>query len=158
ARRSDRIPGQGRLMRGGRDPVVGVWRLPGLMQTVLTGAIKPNAIEVLRAFGLERSLDTEIGGYGSEAYPKGAMLLNARRRAAEKYRGDFTEHTSVYVADSTRDVEAARMGGARSIGAASGRSSARGLRSAGADVVIDDLADTEAVLAAVDRLTVPVRS
>jgi len=156
--RRDLITRQGRLMPGARDAVVGVWRLPGLVQTVLTGAIKPNAIEVLRAFGLERYLDTEIGGYGSEAYPKGAMLLNARRRAAEKYRADFTEHTSVYVADSTRDVEAARMGGARSIGVASGRSSAGELRSAGADVVLDDLADTEAVLAAVDRLTVPVRS
>src|SRR5262249_56803640 len=101
-------------------------------------------------------LDTAIGGYGSEAYPKGAMLLNARRRAAEKYRGDFTEHTSVYVADSTRDVEAARMGGARSIGVASGRSSAGELRSAGADVVLDDLADTEAGLAAVSPLAVPL--
>ena len=39
-----------------------------------------------------------------------------------------------------------------------GRSAAGELRDAGADLVLDDLADTEAVLAAVDRLTVPVRS
>ena len=84
--------------------------------------------------------------------------LDARGRAAEKYRADFTEHTTVYIADSTRDVEAAGIGGARSIGVASGRSAAGELRDAGADLVLDDLADTEAVLAAVDRLTVPVRS
>jgi phosphoglycolate phosphatase-like HAD superfamily hydrolase len=137
---------------------VQVWRLPGLVQTVLTGAIRPNAFEVLRAFDLDRYLDTEIGGYGSEVYPKGALLLNARGRAAEKYRADFTERTTLYIADSTRDVEAALIGGARSIGVASGRSAAGELRDAGADVVLDDLADTEAVLAAVDRLTVPVRS
>jgi phosphoglycolate phosphatase-like HAD superfamily hydrolase len=50
------------------------------------------------------------------------------------------------------------MGGARAIGVASGRSSAGELRDAGAEVVLDDLADTAAVVAAVDRLTVPVRS
>jgi len=137
---------------------VAVWRLPGLVQTVLTGAIRPNAIEVLRAFDLDRHLDTEIGGYGSEVYPKGAMLLNARSRAAERYGADFTEQTTVYIADSTRDAEAARIGGARAIGVASGRSSAGELRDAGADAVLDDLADAAAVVAAVDRLTLPLRS
>jgi phosphoglycolate phosphatase-like HAD superfamily hydrolase len=156
--RRDLITEQGRLMPGARDAVMQLWRRPGLVQTVLTGAIRPSAIEVLRAFDLDRYLDTEIGGYGSEVYPKGAMLLSARSRAAEKYRVDFTEHTTVYIADSTRDVEAATIGGARSIGVASGRSAAGELRDAGADVVLDDLAGTEAVLAAVDQLTVPIRS
>jgi len=156
--RRDLLTTQGQLMPGALEAVTGVWRLPGLVQTVVTGSIRPNAIEVLRAFGLERYLDTEIGGFGSEVYSKGGMLLNARGRAAEKYRTSFTEHTTVYIADSTRDVEAARIGGARSIGVASGRSSAGELRDAGADMVLDDLADTAAVLAAVDRLTVPIRS
>jgi phosphoglycolate phosphatase len=144
---------QGRLMPGARDAVAEVGRLPGVVQTVLTGAIKPNAIEKLRAFGIEGFFDTEIGGYGSEAYPKGAMLLNARTRAADKYGVGFTEHSTVYVGDSSRDMEAARIGGSRSVGVASGRSSAGELRDAGADVVLDDLADIAAVVAAVDRLT-----
>jgi phosphoglycolate phosphatase len=156
--RRDLLTTQGRLMPGALEAVSGVWRLPGLVQTVVTGSIRPNAIEVLRAFGLERYLDTEIGGFGSEVYSKGGMLLSARGRAAEKYRAGFTEHTTVYIADSTRDVEAARIGGARSIGVASGRSSAGELRDAGADMVLDDLADTAAVVAAVDRLTVPIHS
>jgi len=146
---------QGRLMPGARDAVAGVGAQPGVVQTVLTGAIKPNAIEKLRAFGIERFFDTEVGGYGSEAYPKGAMLLNTRSRAADKYRANFTEHSTVYIGDSSRDMEAARMGGARSVGIASGRSSTGELRDAGADAVLDDLADTAAVVAAVDRLTLP---
>jgi phosphoglycolate phosphatase-like HAD superfamily hydrolase len=149
---------QGQLMPGARDAVAAVAQLPGLVQTILTGSIRPNAIEVLRAFVLDQYFDTEIGAFGSEVYPKGAMLLNARGRAAEKYRADFTEHTTVYIADSTRDVEAARIGGARAIGVASGRSSAGELRDAGADAVLDDLADTAAVVDAVDRLTGPIRS
>src|SRR5262249_56377105 len=97
---------------GGVEGVRGVGRVAGVVETVVTGSIRPNAIEVLRAFGLDRYLDTEIGGYGAEVYPKGAMLLNARGRAAEKYRADFTEHTTVYIADSTRDAAAARFRGA----------------------------------------------
>ena len=144
---------QGRLMPGARDAVAQVGRLPGVVQTVLTGAIRPNAMEKLRAFGLERFFDAEIGGYGSEVYPKGAMLLNARSRAGQKYGADFSERSTLYVGDSSRDMEAARIGGSRSLGVASGRSSAGELRDAGADAVLDDLADTVAVIATVDRLT-----
>jgi phosphoglycolate phosphatase len=144
---------QGRLMPGARDAVAEVGRLPGVVQTVLTGAIRPNAIEKLRAFGIERFFDAEIAEYGSEVYPKGAMLLSARGRAAEKYGADYTERSTVYIADSSRDMEAARFGGARSLGVASGRSSAGELRDAGADAVLDDLTDPAAVVGAVDRLT-----
>jgi phosphoglycolate phosphatase len=149
------ITQEGRLLPGARDAVAEVAALPGMVQTVLTGAIKPNAIEKLRAFGLERYFDTEIGGYGSEVFPKGALLLNARRRAAEKYGVDFTEKATVYVADSARDVIAARIGGARSVAVASGRSSAGELRDEGADVVLDDLEDTVHVVRAIDWLTSP---
>jgi phosphoglycolate phosphatase len=144
---------QGRLMPGARDAVAEVGRLPGVVQTVLTGAIRPNAIEKLRAFGIERFFDGEIAEYGSEVFPKGAMLLSARGRAAEKYGADYTERSTVYIADSSRDMEAARFGGARSLGVASGRSSAGELRDAGADAVLDDLTDPAAVAGAVDRLT-----
>jgi phosphoglycolate phosphatase-like HAD superfamily hydrolase len=146
---------QGRLLPGALAAVTEVAGLPGVVQTLLTGAIKPNAIEKLHAFALERFFDTEVGGYGSEVFPKGALLLNARGRAAEKYGVEFGEEATVYIADSTRDVAAARMGGARSVAVASGRSSAAELRDAGADVVLADLDDTANVVRAVDWLTTP---
>ena len=126
------------------------------MQTLLTGVLKPNAIDKLDAFALAGFFDTEVGGYGSEVFPKGALLLNARTRAAEKYGVEFAEDATVYIADSGRDVAAARMGGARSVGVASGRSSASELRDAGADVVLADLSDTANVVRAVDWLTTSV--
>ena len=131
---------------------------PGVVQTVLTGTIKPNAIEKLRAFGLEDFFDMEIGGYGSQVYPKGAQLMMARSRAAEKYAVRFDEDSTVYIADSTRDVAAARTGGARCLGVATGRSTMSELRKAGADVVFEDLSDTPAVVRAVDRLTLAAAS
>jgi phosphoglycolate phosphatase len=144
---------QGRLLPGALAAVAEVGGLPGVVQTLLTGAIKPNAIEKLHAFALDRFFDTEVGGYGSEVFPKGALLLNARGRAAEKYGGEFAADATVYIADSTRDVAAAQIGGARSVAVASGRSSAAELRDAGADVVLADLADTANVVRAVEWLT-----
>jgi phosphoglycolate phosphatase len=146
---------QGRLLPGARAAVTEVAGLPGVVQTLLTGSIRPNAIEKLRAFALERFFDTEVGGYGSEVFPKGALLLNARSRAAEKYGVEFPEEATVYIADSTRDVAAARIGGARSVAVASGRSSAAELRDAGADVILADLADTANVVRAIEWLTTP---
>lgn len=155
AARRDLLREQGRLLPGATEAVAAVGQLPGVVQSVLTGSIRPNALEKLRAFGLERYLDTEIGGYGSEVYPKGAMLLATRGRAAEKYGSEFAEDSTVYIADSVRDIEAARTGGAWSVAVASGRSSAGELREAGAALVLPDLSDTAAVVTAVDRLTVP---
>ncbi len=151
--RLDLLPAQGRALPGAREAVAAVASLPGVVQSVLTGTIRPNAIAKLRAFGLDTFFDFEIGGYGSEIYPKGAQLLSTRGRAAEKYGADIGADSTVYIADSTRDVEVARIGGARCVAVASGRSSAGELRDAGADAVLDDLADTRSVVGAIDRLT-----
>lgn len=147
------LPAQGRLLPGVREAVAAVAAMPGVVQSVLTGTIKPNAAMKLRAFDLESYFDLDIGGYGSDAYPRGSLLLMARNLAAEKYGTAVTGHSAVYVADSTRDVEAAEIGGARCIAVATGRETAAELRNAGADLVLTDLSDTGQVVSAIDRLT-----
>jgi phosphoglycolate phosphatase len=147
---------QGRVLPGAKEAVAVAAALPGVVQSVLTGSIRPNAVAKLRAFGLERFLDLEIGGYGSEIYLKGTQLMETRRRAAAKYGAEFGPVSTVYLADSSRDVGAASIGGARCVAVASGRSTASELRAAGADVVIDDLCDVAAVVKAIDQLTSPV--
>ncbi len=151
--RLDLLAAQGRALPGAREAVAAVGDLPGAVQSVLTGTIRPNATAKLRAFGMDQFFDFEIGGYGSEIYPMGAQLLRSRGRASEKYGTDIGVASTVYLADSGRDVEAARIGGAHCVAVASGRSTFGELREAGADLVLDDLADTEAVVRAVDRLT-----
>jgi phosphoglycolate phosphatase len=153
AARGDLLTTKGRLLPGAREALVAVGRLPGVVQTVLTGTIKPNAVAKLAAFGLDGLVDTEIGGYGSEPYPKGALLRVARTRAAEARKVTFGEDATVYIGDSPRDVEAARIGGAWSITVASGRATYAELTASGADTVLEDLADTAAVTQAVDALT-----
>jgi phosphoglycolate phosphatase len=159
ARRDADLAQQGRLLPGAREAVLSVADLPGVVQTVLTGTIKPNAARKLAAFGLADVLDLEIGGYGSDAYPRGSLLLEVRRHASEKYGTPMEDVPAVYLADTARDIEAAAVGGARCIAIASGRETAPELQDAGADVVLGDLSDTGQVLAAIDGLTrVPARS
>jgi phosphoglycolate phosphatase len=126
-----------------------------VVQTVLTGNSKQNAMLKLSAFGLDGFMDFDVGGYGSEAYPKGTLLRVARQRASQRYGVTFDERATVYVADSPRDVDAARIGGASSLAVASGRATVAELRDAGADAVLPDLTDTTALITLITRLTAP---
>jgi phosphoglycolate phosphatase-like HAD superfamily hydrolase len=151
--RSDLLPDKGRLLPGAREALAAVAALPGVVQTVLTGTIKPNAITKLRAFGLDGLVEIEIGGYGSEAYPKGTLLRVTRERAAQARGVTFGDRATVYIADSDRDVAAAKIGGAWAVGVASGRATPAELGRAGADAVLDDLSDAGAVVRVIDDLT-----
>jgi phosphoglycolate phosphatase-like HAD superfamily hydrolase len=153
AARRDKLRSDGQALPGAREALAAVAKLDGVVQTVLTGTSKPNALLKLRTFELEQFFDFSVGGYGSEPYPKGALVRVARLRAAEKFGVALGEDACVYVADSVRDVEAATMGGAASAAVASGRSTAAELRAAGAGAVLSDLTDAEAVAAVVDRLS-----
>ena len=126
AARRDQFTVQGTLLPGAAEALAALTGIGGVVQSVLTGSSRPNAALKLRAFGLDRHLDLGIGGFaGSEPYPKGALLRATRLRAEEKYRVSFAENLTVYIADATRDVEAAKIAGASCVGVASGRASKR---------------------------------
>ncbi|WP_214321005.1 HAD family hydrolase [Nonomuraea sediminis] len=156
ADRHKRLAKDGRMMPGAKDALKAVSRLDGVVQSVLTGTIKSNAVHKLKAFGLEKYIDFEIGGYGEEVYPKATLLQVAQGRAKEHLGTPFTPANTVVIGDSTRDVQAARIGGAAMIGVASGRSMAAELREAGADIVLPDLSNASEVVAAVAGLTAPL--
>ena len=123
-----------------------------MIQTVITGTIRQNAVSKLHAFDLDRYLDLGIGGYGSDVYPKGTQILRSLAMAAEKYGVQVS-------AQPRRSTWATRSGtwpprrsrGVRCIGVATGRSTISELRDAGADPVLADLADTSRVVAAISR-------
>jgi phosphoglycolate phosphatase len=151
--RRDDLVDRGQLLPGAAEAMAAVAKLDEAVQTVLTGNGRPNAVLKLRAFGLDGFVDFDIGGYGDEAYPRGTLLAVARQRAAEKYGVTFGEQATVYVADSPRDVDAARIGGASSLAVASGRASAAELRDVGADAVLPDLTDTTQLINLITDLT-----
>jgi phosphoglycolate phosphatase-like HAD superfamily hydrolase len=155
ADRRRRLAEEGRAMPGAKDALRAVAGLDGVVQSVLTGTIKSNAVLKLQAFGLDAYVDFELGGYGEEVYPKATLLQVAQARAKERLGTPFTAADTVVIGDSARDVQAARIGGAGMIAVASGRSTAAELRAAGADIVLPDLSDASEVVAAVTRLTSP---
>lgn len=144
----DMLKDHGRPLPGADQALYAVAQSQGTVQTVLTGSIRANAVLKLTAYGLDGPIDFDIGGYGSEVYPRATLLQVARSRAGEKHGVVFNERSTTYIADSVRDVEAAKIGGARMVAIASGRSTTAELTAAGADAVLDDLTDTDALLAA----------
>lgn len=152
AARKDQLAAEGMLMPGATDALKAVKKLKDVVQSVLTGSSRPNAAVKLRAFDLDKYLDLTVGGFaGSEPYPKGALLRATRLKAEEKYKVSFAERATLYVADSPRDVEAAKTGGATSVAVASGRASTLELRDAGADLVLPDLTHLADLIALITK-------
>lgn len=155
ADRRGRLAADGRMMPGAKAALKAVSRLDGVVQTVLTGTIRANAVHKLKAFGLEKYVDFELGGYGEEVYPKATLLQVAQSRAKQRLGVAFTAANTVVIGDSTRDVQAAKIGGAGMIGVASGRSMASELREAGADIVLPDLSNASEVAATAEPAPPP---
>lgn len=147
AARRDLIAKEGYLLPGAAESLRALAKKDGIVQSVLTGSSRPNAAVKLRAFRLDRYVDFAVGGFGgSDPYPKAGLIEVARQRAEEKYRIRFAGGATVYIADSPRDVEAAKIAGARSVAVASGRSSTAELRACGADAVLPDLTAPAALM------------
>ena len=117
---------------GAREALERLDREPGVLQSLLTGNIEPNAAVKLGAFGLDRYLDFEIGAYGSDHHMRGELVAIARRNAERKHGLSIEPAQVVLVGDTPLDVAAAREGGARAVGVATGPFEEEALSEAGA--------------------------
>ncbi len=140
---------RGQVKPGAREALAAIERREGVVQSLLTGNIEPNAAVKLGAFGLDRHLDLEVGGYGSHPGVRAELVEIARSRAARKYRSPVHRGDVVVIGDTPRDVAAAREAGVRAVGVASGPYGEDALAESSPDVVLPDLTDTAAVLRAV---------
>jgi phosphoglycolate phosphatase-like HAD superfamily hydrolase len=147
--REPELRARGRAYPGARESLERLRREPGVAQSLLTGNIAPNAAVKLGAFGLDALVDLEIGAYGSDDRRRGRLVAVALEKCARKRGVELTAADAVLVGDTPLDVAAAREGGARSVGVATGPYTPEQLATAGADFVLEDLRDTDAVLAAV---------
>jgi phosphoglycolate phosphatase-like HAD superfamily hydrolase len=168
-RREQAIRRDGRALPGVEPALERLAARDGVVQSLLTGNLAANAAVKLGAFGLERFLDLEVGGYGSDPHEgRSDLVAVARERAGVKYAGILDRPgaaggrggreppdaiDTVLVGDTPLDVRAAHEAGARAVAVASGPYGLDELAAAGADAVLADLRDTERVLAAVTRAT-----
>lgn len=119
---------------------------PRVVSTLLTGNIAPNALVKVAAFGLDGWLDLAIGAYGSDEADRNRLVPVALGRLATERGVTLAPADAWVIGDTPRDLECARAGGARCLLVATGRYSAHQLDQLGADAVLEDLADTEAVV------------
>lgn len=142
------LPRLGWILPGVVEALNALRGAPSVVQSVLTGNIVENAYAKLGAFDLDKLVDFEVGGFGSDDETRWKLVNAARDKAAEKYGVVFDASSIVLVGDTDRDIEAARLGGAKVIAVATGAYSFDQLADAGADVVLPDLADLEKFISA----------
>ena len=120
----------------------------GVVQSLLTGNIETNAHVKLDAFGLVPLLDMEIGGYGSDHGTR-SELVGVALAKARRLRGlDLVPSDVTIVGDTPLDVEAAHAAGARAVAVATGPYNLDELLQAQPEAALEDVRDTDALLAA----------
>jgi phosphoglycolate phosphatase-like HAD superfamily hydrolase len=143
---ADQVREEGAVHPGVRELLEALSGVQGVRQSLLTGNIAPNALFKVRAFGLDRHLDTEIGAYGTDHDERDGLvpiaLERARARRGETYRSD-----EVWViGDTARDLSCARAGGVRCLIVGTGHEGFDAVRGLGADAVVENLARTDLAL------------
>lgn len=130
------LPGIPAILRrlSGRDDVV---------QSTCTGNIEPNAKTKLGAFGLERYVDVRLGAFGSDHADRDRLVAISIERMRQMRQ--VVPDTVWVVGDTPRDLRCARAAGARCLLVATGGYDTEQLRGLGADAVMEDLSDVEAV-------------
>lgn len=114
--------------------------------SVLTGNIAPNAAVKVGAFGLDKWLDLETGAYGSDSERRTELVPIALGRLASLRGAHLKPQHAWVVGDTPRDLDAARVGGARCVLVATGRFGVAELRRLEPDAVLADLSHTQDVL------------
>ena len=88
----------------------------GVRQSVLTGNVRPLAELKLGLAGLGEHLDLDVGAYGDVHEVRAELVPVARQAARQAYGADFGGMSTVLVGDTSLDVAAALVAGARAVG------------------------------------------
>ena len=145
----DELRARGRVLPGAVEALHALSERSDVFQSVLTGNTRPASEVKLRAFGLDRYVNFDIGAYGTDDDTRANLVDIARQRAGKAYGVNFDDGATVLIGDTPNDVAAAQDSRARMIAVATGKDSADELAAAGADTVLPDLTDTPAVVAAI---------
>lgn len=136
----------GRELTGAGQALAALARRPGVVQSLLTGNMRPYAEAKVGAFGLQAFLDLDSGAYGWEHAERARLVPVARLAAGQRHDADFSGRATVLVGDTPLDVRAALATDAAAVAVATGSYTADDLWEAGAHAVLADLSDTATVV------------
>jgi phosphoglycolate phosphatase len=140
--------GVARVLPGVRELLENLSTRRDVLVGLLTGNYAEAARLKLMHFDLWRYF--ACGAYGDDAVDRNHLVPVALDRAREHGVSRLEARHVFVVGDTPHDVACAAAAGARSIAVATGFSDRDSLTSSGADLVLDDLSDTRAVLAALE--------
>jgi len=143
---SGRIREQGRVFPDAVDLVNRFHDDARVLQSVLTGNLMATARIKLGAFGLDRFLDLEVGAFGSDHHDRTELVPVALRRFEQRHGWRLGPGQVWVVGDTPRDLACATAGGAHCVLVATGRIAMADLTGIGADAVLPDLSEAEAVV------------
>jgi len=143
------LPTLGRALPGAPEILAALAAEPDVVQSLVTGNLPTLADYKLAAFGLDRYVDFEIGGYGSLSEHRHDLVAAAIEAASAKHGVTF--RSVVVIGDTPHDVAAGLHHGTTTVGVATGRHTLAQLTESGAHLALPDLADTPAVLEALLR-------
>lgn len=122
----------------------------GYLLGLLTGNLSRIARAKMQRAGLAEYFST--GGFGEESMDRPDLVPVALEHATQTYGMPLRAGQTVLIGDTPLDVEAGRAHGALTCGVATGRFSTDALRAAGADLVLESLADAESAVEALLRV------
>lgn len=139
-------PGTGHkgLMPGARELLDALSVFPDVYLALLTGNYRDAAAIKLTHFEIHDYF--EWGAFSDDSADRNALVPIARGRAETYDVPPAALERIIVIGDTPHDIACAKCAGARSIAVATGGHSMDDLRAAGADDVVADLSDTEAVL------------
>jgi phosphoglycolate phosphatase len=142
-------PGQNRkgVLPGVRAALDALSKRDDAYLALLTGNFQRGAQIKLEYFDLWRYFS--CGAFGDGAHDRNGLLATAIARVAACGGPKVNPADAVVVGDTPLDIAVAQAGGARSVAVATGGYDSAALRASGADVVLEDMTDVDAVVKAV---------
>jgi phosphoglycolate phosphatase len=136
---------QMRVLEGVPELITHLQKRDDVTLGLLTGNIEPTAYLKLRPHGLDSAFG--FGAFGSDHIERTMLPPIALSRAnAHLGREAFSFAQTVIIGDTLNDIRCAKSHNIRVVAVASGHDSAETLRNADADVVVNDFADTQAMV------------
>jgi len=132
------------VLPGVRALLEALAKRPDIFIALLTGNCEEGARLKLEHFDLWNFF--RCGAFGDELAERNDLFSVAMQKARECGAPDVPPNQVVVIGDTELDVAVATAAGARSVAVATGSSSIAALRRTGADVVLPDLSDVDAVL------------
>ena len=110
---------------------------------LVTGNLEPIAMNKLKKANLDHYF--RVGGFGTDDIDRANLVKLAIKRAIKNFDFKFNNNVSLF-GDTPQDMKAGKKAGIKTIGIATGIYSKEQLEGAGADIVLENLKDKNAVL------------